>query len=241
MTAVSTQPKSGTRDVTFKPKYITFDCYGTLTNFRMADVAREMYADRVAPARMDQFVKDFAQYRLDEVMGDWRPYDQILENAIRRTCRRNKVEYREGEGRKYYDAVPTWGPHPDVSEPLSRIAKEIPLVILSNAMDEQIHHNVAKLGAPFHRVYTAQQAQAYKPRLSAFEYMLSSSAARRKTSCTSPPACVTTTCRPPTWASATARSWRAATSRSTRHTAPARFVTSAGCPRSSGSRKTAPP
>ena len=30
------------------------------------------------------------------------------------------------------------------------------------------------LGAPFHRVYTAQQAQAYKPRLKAFEYMLDS-------------------------------------------------------------------
>jgi 2-haloacid dehalogenase len=172
MNAVSMQPKTGSRDMTFRPKYITFDCYGTLTNFRMADVARDMYADRVPAARMDAFVKDFAAYRLDEVMGDWKPYDQTLESAIRRTCRRWKVEYREGEGRKYYDAVPTWGPHPDVSEPLARIAKEIPLVILSNAMDEQIRHNVAKLGAPFHRVYTAQQAQAYKPRLRAFEYML---------------------------------------------------------------------
>lgn len=158
--------------MTFRPRYITFDCYGTLTNFRMADKAREIYSDRVPAARMDAFVKDFAAYRLDEVMGDWRPYDELLANAIRRTCRRHKVEYREGEGRKFYDAVPTWGPHPDVTEPLVRIAKEIPLVILSNAMDEQIHHNVAKLGAPFHRVYTAQQAQAYKPRLRAFEYML---------------------------------------------------------------------
>jgi 2-haloacid dehalogenase len=172
MTATITQARTESRTMTFRPKYITFDCYGTLTNFRMQDVARAMYADRVPAARMDAFVKDFAQYRLDEVMGDWRPYDVVLENAIRRTCRRHKVEYRDGEGRKYYDAVPTWGPHPDVSEPLTRIAKEIPLVILSNAMDEQIHHNVAKLGAPFHRVYTAQQAQAYKPRLRAFEYML---------------------------------------------------------------------
>ncbi len=172
MTAVFTQPKTGSRDMTFRPKYITFDCYGTLTNFRMGDVAREMFADRIPAARMGEFVKDFAQYRLDEVMGDWKPYDQVLANAVRRTCRRWKIEYREGEGRKYYDAVPTWGPHPDVAEPLARIAKEIPLVILSNAMDEQIPFNVAKLGAPFHRVYTAQQARAYKPRLQAFEYML---------------------------------------------------------------------
>ena len=172
MTATLTQPKAGTQTMTFRPKYISFDCYGTLTNFRMSDVAREMYADRVPTARMDAFTKDFAHYRLDEVMGDWKPYDQVLESAIRRTCRRWKVEYREGEGRQYYDAVPTWGPHADVAEPLARIAKEIPLVILSNAMNEQIHHNVAKLGAPFHRVYTAQQAGAYKPRLRAFEYML---------------------------------------------------------------------
>ena len=155
----------------FRPKYITFDCYGTLTNFRHGDVARAMYADRVPAARMDAFVKDFAQYRLDEVMGDWMPYDQVLESAIRRTCKRHKVEYREGEGRQYYDIVPTWGPHADVAEPLARVAKEFPLVILSNAMDEQIHRNVALLGAPFHRVYTAQQAGAYKPRFRAFEYL----------------------------------------------------------------------
>jgi 2-haloacid dehalogenase len=172
MTAVLTQPSAGSRDMTFRPKYITFDCYGTLTNFRMADVARAMYADRVPAARMGAFLDDFTHYRLDEVMGDWKPYDQVLESAIRRTCKRNKVEYREGEGRKYYDAVPTWGPHADVAEPLARVAKEYPLVIISNAMDEQIHHNVAKLGAPFHRVYTAQQAQAYKPRLRAFEYLI---------------------------------------------------------------------
>ena len=54
---------------------------------------------------------------------------------------------------------------------LAKVAKEIPLVILSNAMDSEIQKNVALLGAPFHRVYTAQQAQAYKPRMQAFEFM----------------------------------------------------------------------
>jgi len=54
---------------------------------------------------------------------------------------------------------------------LSKIGDKIPLVILSNAMNDQIHHNVALLGAPFHAVYTAQMAQAYKPRRQAFEYM----------------------------------------------------------------------
>jgi 2-haloacid dehalogenase len=157
---------------TLRPQYITFDCYGTLTRFRMADMAREIFADRVAPERMDSFVRDFAAYRRDEVLGAWKPYEDVIRNAVQRTCRRWKIEYRDAEARRIYAAVPTWGPHPDVPEPLARIARHIPLVILSNASDDQIHHNVARLGAPFHAVFTAQQALAYKPRLQAFEYML---------------------------------------------------------------------
>ncbi|MEY4416305.1 MAG: hypothetical protein RIQ53_3598 [Pseudomonadota bacterium] len=158
----------------FRPKYITFDCYGTLTRFRMGDMAREMYADRIPAEHMAQFIADFSAYRLDEVLGDWKPYETVLKNAVRRLCRKWKLQYLDAEAQQYYDAVPSWGPHADVPAGLARIAREIPLVILSNAADDQIQKNVAQLGAPFHRVYTAQMAQAYKPRLQAFEYMLDS-------------------------------------------------------------------
>lgn len=155
----------------FRPKYITFDCYGTLTNFRMAEMAREIFPDRVPADRMEAFVKDFSAYRLDEVLGAWKPYAEVIHNAVERTCKLWNVEFRPEEARRIYEAVPTWGPHADVPQGLSRVAKEIPLVILSNAMNEQIHKNVALLGAPFAHVFTAQDAQAYKPRLQAFEHM----------------------------------------------------------------------
>jgi 2-haloacid dehalogenase len=156
----------------FRPKYITFDCYGTLTRFRMGDMAREIFADRVNAEQMDQFVRDFAAFRFDEVLGAWKPYQEVVKNAVRRTLKRWKLAYDDAEAQRFYDAVPTWGPHADVPEGLAKVAKEIPLVILSNASNDQIQSNVDKLGAPFHAVYTAQMAQAYKPRLQAFEYML---------------------------------------------------------------------
>jgi 2-haloacid dehalogenase len=155
----------------FKPKFITFDCYGTLTNFQMSGMARQLFPDRVAPEKMDAFCNDFKVFRYDEVLGAWKPYAEVVANSLVRTCKLWGIEYRPADAKAIYDAVPTWGPHPDVTEPLKKIAKEIPLVILSNASDDQIHHNVEKLGAPFAHVYTAQQAQAYKPRLQAFEYM----------------------------------------------------------------------
>lgn len=162
----------------FKPKFITFDCYGTLTRFRMDEVTRELFADRIPAEKMDAFIRDFSSYRLDEILGPWKPYRDVLVNAITRTAKRWGVTATEAEGETYYHAVPTWGPHPDVPAGLSKVAHEIPLVILSNAMNDQIQHNVDKLGAPFHAVYTAQMAQAYKPRMQAFEYMLDRLGAR---------------------------------------------------------------
>ena len=155
----------------FRPKYITFDCYGTLTNFQMAETARSIYGPRLDEPRMLRFIKNFAAYRLDEILGDWKPYNEVIANAVERACRRNGVVFRDEDARAIYEAVPGWGPHPDVPHGLAKVAKEIPLVILSNAMNAQILSNVEKLGAPFHAVYTAEQANAYKPRMKAFEYM----------------------------------------------------------------------
>lgn len=160
------------------PKFVTFDCYGTLTKFRIGEMTREMLADRVPLERMDKFVRDYSAYRLDEVLGPWKPYADVIKNALKRTCRKHAVAFVEAEGQRIYDAVPTWGPHPDVAEPLTRIGHQIPLVILSNASDDQIQSNVEKLEAPFHAVFTAEQAQSYKPRMRGFEYMLDRLGAR---------------------------------------------------------------
>src|SRR6266700_4054093 len=155
----------------FRPKYVTFDCYGTLTNFEMAEAARDLYSSLLPEAAMAEFIRIFAAYRIDEILGDWKPYADVIRNALARSCKKTGVAFEDEHAEMIYRRVPTWGPHPDVPAGLAKVATEIPLIILSNAMTAQIHSNVDKLGAPFHAVYTAEQAQAYKPRMRAFEYM----------------------------------------------------------------------
>ncbi|CCD99638.1 haloacid dehalogenase type II [Bradyrhizobium sp. STM 3809] len=155
----------------FRPKYVTFDCYGTLINFEMAEAARDLYGATLSAPAMAEFVKVFSAYRLDEVLGAWKPYAEVVSNALARSCRRIGIPFEPEHAEVVYQRVPGWGPHADVPAGLAKVAKEIPLVILSNAMNVQIPANVARLGAPFHAVFTAEQAQAYKPRMRAFEYM----------------------------------------------------------------------
>jgi 2-haloacid dehalogenase len=155
-----------------KAKYVTFDCNGTLLYFAMDKAVRALYGDKLEEAAMQRFITNFSGYRLDEVMGAWKPFEEVVYNALERTCRRNGVAFRPEDARWVHEQIRTWGPHPDVPAGLAKVAEKIPLVILSNAMDDEIAHNAPKLGAPFHALYTAQQAQAYKPHFKAFEYML---------------------------------------------------------------------
>lgn len=155
----------------YQPKFISFDCYGTLINFEMGPTAKGLFADRIAEQRMPAFLDSFRFYRLDEVLGDWKPFFQVVENAIQRACKAHDVAYRDSDALTLYHAVPTWQPHPHVVETLELISQHIPLVILSNSMVDLIPHSVANLKAPFHAVYTAEAAQAYKPRAQIFEYM----------------------------------------------------------------------
>ncbi len=155
-------------------QYISFDCYGTLTNFRVGELTREILESRVPKSIFGQFLEDFGSYRFDEILGSWKPYADVLHDALERTCRKWNITFAKEDAEAIYQAVPTWGPHGDVPEALAKAATVLPLVILSNASDDQIQSNVDKLGAPIHAVLTAEQARAYKPRFQAFEYMFDS-------------------------------------------------------------------
>ena len=152
-------------------RYITFDCYGTLINFEMGRTIKEVFGSRLPAERADQFIKLASAFRFDEVLGPWKPYKDIICDATRRAAQLIGIDYHDTDGAQLYEAIGTWGPYPEVPAALRTLAARYPLVILSNANDQQIALNVARLGAPFERVLTAEQARAYKPRLAAFLYM----------------------------------------------------------------------
>lgn len=154
-----------------RPKYISFDIIGTLIHFEMRKIVEPMVADRLPAGQIDRFFDDFSFIRYDEIL-EYRPYDEVLERSFRRISERYGLEVRDEDVATIQREVLEWGAHPDVPEPLARMAEHFPLVALSNADDRHLNAFIPRLGAPFHRVITAEQTGAYKPRVQAFDHML---------------------------------------------------------------------
>ena len=156
----------------FRPKYVSFDCYGTLISWPMTPITEDLVGDQIPAEKWAQFLAEFRGYRYDQVCGEYYSYEQVLQDAFDRVCKKWGVAADPNAGKRFADGVRSWDPHPDVVEPLKKMAEKYKLVILSNADDSVLADSVPRLGAPFHAVYTAEGAGYYKPRYGAFEYML---------------------------------------------------------------------
>ncbi|TWE10259.1 haloacid dehalogenase type II [Rudaeicoccus suwonensis] len=158
--------------IDYRPKYVSFDCYGTLINYQIDAATRTVVRGQIDEADWPAFRESFSKYRYDQVLGSYYPYRQVLQDAYDRTCRTWGIESDESAGEQFGEAVLSWGPHDNVVAPLTKMAERYQLVILSNADTAFLDVSVPKLEAPFHAVFTAEQAGVYKPRYQAFEYMV---------------------------------------------------------------------
>lgn len=93
-------------------KYITFDCYGTLTAFGLSAVTRPFLGNRVTAERMEDCLDDFEARRPDEGIGVYKPHNLVLA-TMRRTAEARRNAHRESDSRDIDQSVPTYGLRPD--------------------------------------------------------------------------------------------------------------------------------
>jgi 2-haloacid dehalogenase len=153
------------------PKFVTFDMNGTLIKFAINDTMRDVLGDRLPAEVADEYLRICKAYRIDECMGAYKPFHQIVHDSMERASRKVGIEFRADEAREVYDRIPTFGPYPGVTAALNRLAEAVPLVIITNSDTAVAEQLAANLKAPFEVIITAEQMGCYKPRLAAFEYM----------------------------------------------------------------------
>jgi 2-haloacid dehalogenase len=155
------------------PKFITFDCYGTLVDFTLTKATLKMLGARTEQiSDMDAFLAEFSKLRFSEVLGEYQSYRQVLCRSLEKAMTQFGLDYQDADGDAIVAAVPEFGPFPEVPGVLRQLKEHCKLAIITNSDDDLIAGNVAKIGVPFDYVITAEQARAYKPTHPAFHYLL---------------------------------------------------------------------
>jgi 2-haloacid dehalogenase len=155
------------------PTYVTFDCYDTLVVFDIDNATRHILDARADQIDLDAFLAEFEALRYQTTTFErYRPYRDVLRDTLAQMMERYGLPYTDGDGEALLAAVRTWGPYPEVPAALERLRARCKLVIITNSDDDIIASNVRNIGVPIDHVFTAEQAQAYKPSPEIFNYVL---------------------------------------------------------------------
>jgi 2-haloalkanoic acid dehalogenase type II len=156
------------------PSTITFDCYGTLVDWEagIAAFLNEILRAKRATANIPEVVRVREDIDFELVQGPYKPYKEILRLSLRETFHRFQVAYKDEDGDRLVQSVPTWPIFKETRIALERLARKHRLGIISNIDKDIIKQTKANLGVQFAVTVTAEEAGSYKPSLAPFQLAL---------------------------------------------------------------------
>jgi 2-haloacid dehalogenase len=154
-----------------EPKFVTFDCYGTLVQWHRAlqTAIRAILAQHLGPVGVvDGQVTDTVEALRTtstehQQLAPFREYKTILRSSLAEVMARKGLSPKSDDGEALLSHLCAIPPHPEVPDVLERLRSRFRLAIISNTDDDLIAGTVAAIGVPIDDVITAQQARAYKP------------------------------------------------------------------------------
>jgi 2-haloacid dehalogenase len=160
---------------TQRPKWLTFDCYGTLIQWDEGLLAavQEILGNRGATeVEASRFIEvyDRHEHALEQTPPH-RSFREVSGQGLRLALEEFGLDGSEKDAVVLTSRISAMPPFPEVVSTLGKLkAMGYRLCIVSNTDDDIIAGNVAQLGGHIDRVVTAQQAGAYKPARRLFEY-----------------------------------------------------------------------
>lgn len=164
-------------DPTSPPKWLTFDCYGTLIQWDegLQAAVEDILAGRPGSTSRPtaaQFlhVYDEHEHRLESTLP-YRNFAEVARESLQLTMAHFGLAYRPEDAETLTGRISRMPPFPEVVDTLGKLKQAgYRLCIISNTDDAIIGGNVAQLGGHIDRVISAEQARAYKPSRTIFAH-----------------------------------------------------------------------
>lgn len=153
---------------------LSFDCYGTLIDWESGILAtlRSVLGEHGAQAPDDALLEAYARHEARLEAGPYRPYRQVLTEALAQTIVERGASVPAGARAKMGGSVADWPAFPDSVEALARLRKRFGLAVITNCDNDLFDFSDERLGRPFTWRITAQLVGSYKPAPRNFEFAL---------------------------------------------------------------------
>ena len=151
---------------------VTFDCYGTLVDWRDGIASAFTAAAAADGVVLDPRAVLAAYAEIEPAVEHeaYRRYRDVLAETARRVAARLGWPLAPEQARFLPDSLPGWRAFPDTNVALARLASAgYRLGILSNVDDDLLAGTRRHLAVEFDLVVTAQQVGSYKPASGHFE------------------------------------------------------------------------
>jgi 2-haloacid dehalogenase len=149
-------------------RWVTFDCFGTLVDWRHGIGTS---AELIVPGQGARLLE--AYNRHEHVVQAESPtlrYRHVLAEALRRACADEKVELNEDDASVLGTTLPYWPVFPEVGAELSALRDAgWRLALLTNCDRDLIAETRRRLPVAFDAVLTSEDVGAYKPADAHFE------------------------------------------------------------------------
>ncbi len=142
----------------------TFDCYGTLVDWRSG--IEESLGQRLRAAGMEGQRPVFPTYDTAEreLEGNYAPYRDILAASALRTAQRLGVNLPAVAAREFAKSLPSWPVFPDTAEALRGLGRSgVGRYILSNVDRDLLSETIRRNSLEVDGVITAEDVRSYKP------------------------------------------------------------------------------
>jgi len=143
-------------------RWATFDCYGTLIDWR-GGIRREL--ERLWPERdPDALLERYYEIEPEVQAGRAIPYREVLAESLERLGSDQELPLADEDRGALADSLPRWPWFPEVPSAFATMtARGWRTAILSNTDPDLLASSLAAMGIEPDRTITAREAGSYKP------------------------------------------------------------------------------
>jgi 2-haloacid dehalogenase len=145
------------------PRWISFDCYGTLIDWRSGVRRAFRELAHAAEDETQEMFEVWERIQWEKIHGPYAPYEEILWSSFRQTVEEFGHWCPGYAGEAFVEGVARWEPFPEVNPALRRLAQRHRLAILSNTDRHLLGGTIKSFPVRFDVLITAEDARAYKP------------------------------------------------------------------------------